>query len=112
MHMGKHVYGQKPLAHDLYEVRRMTETRASEKVVTQMGIQIHSAEVYRTGVRDYPERHHREDQGSPFLVRKIVGRSRRPSRTAPIPCRPIWIGTSGWASAPSVRSSASGYYHR
>lgn len=51
MHLGKNVYGQKPLAHDLYEVRRLTEIARREKVVTQMGIQIHSAKVYRTAVK-------------------------------------------------------------
>lgn len=51
MHLGKNVYGQKPLAHDLYEVRRMTEIARKEKVATQMGIQIHSSKVYRTAVR-------------------------------------------------------------
>lgn len=50
MQLGKHVYGQKPLAHDLYEVRRMTEVAQQKKVVTQMGIQIHSAAAYRIGV--------------------------------------------------------------
>lgn len=50
MQLGKHVYGQKPLAHDLYEVRRMTEIAERQKVVTQMGIQIHSAAAYRIGV--------------------------------------------------------------
>ncbi|HEY9509963.1 MAG TPA: Gfo/Idh/MocA family oxidoreductase, partial [Verrucomicrobiae bacterium] len=51
MHLGKHVYCQKPLAHDLHEVRRMTEIARKEKVITQMGIQIHSAAPYRTGVK-------------------------------------------------------------
>lgn len=51
MRLGKHVYGQKPLAHDLYEVRRMTEIAAEKKLVTQMGIQIHSAAAYRVAVR-------------------------------------------------------------
>ncbi len=51
MELGKHVYGQKPLAHDLYEVRRMTEVAQKNKVVTQMGIQIHSAAEYRVGVQ-------------------------------------------------------------
>lgn len=50
MQLGKHVYGQKPLAHDLYEVRRMTEYARRQKVVTQMGIQIHSTQMYRLGV--------------------------------------------------------------
>jgi predicted dehydrogenase len=51
MHLGKHVYGQKPLAHNIYEVRRMTETARKAKLVTQMGIQIQSAGPYRTAVR-------------------------------------------------------------
>jgi len=48
MELGKHVYGQKPLAHDLFEVRRMTEFANEKKLVTQMGIQIHSHSHYRT----------------------------------------------------------------
>ena len=47
MQLGKHVYGQKPLAHSLHEVRRMTELAKEKKVVTQMGIQIHSSVYYR-----------------------------------------------------------------
>lgn len=51
MQLGKHVYGQKPLAHEIYEVRRMTEIAHQKKVVTQMGIQIHSNAYYRMAVR-------------------------------------------------------------
>ena len=51
MHLGKHVYIQKPLAHDIYEVRKLTEFAAKKKLVTQMGIQIHSASDYRRAVR-------------------------------------------------------------
>ena len=40
--MGKHVYCQKPLAHDIYEVRKLTEAAREHKVMTQMGIQIHA----------------------------------------------------------------------
>jgi predicted dehydrogenase len=47
LHFGKHVYCQKPLAHDLFEVRRLAEDAGSRKVVTQMGIQHHSAGHYR-----------------------------------------------------------------
>jgi predicted dehydrogenase len=50
MQLGKHLYGQKPLAHDLYEVRRMTQLAAEKKVVTQMGIQVHSSTQYRKAV--------------------------------------------------------------
>ena len=51
MQLGKHVYGQKPLAHEIYEVRRMTELAHKKKLVTQMGIQLHSSVYYRIGVR-------------------------------------------------------------
>ena len=47
LHLGKHVYGQKPLAHDLYEVRKLAELARAKKLVTQMGIQIHSVGHYR-----------------------------------------------------------------
>jgi predicted dehydrogenase len=47
MQLGKHVYGQKPLAHDLHEVRRMTQLAVEKKVVTQMGIQCHATAYYR-----------------------------------------------------------------
>src|SRR5688572_6127048 len=48
---GLHVYGQKPLTHDIYEARRLTEVARQKKRVTQMGIQIHSNVVYRLAVR-------------------------------------------------------------
>ncbi len=51
MQLGKHVYGQKPLAHDLYEVRKLTEFARRKGVVTQMGIQIHSVNHYRLASR-------------------------------------------------------------
>ncbi len=39
MQMGKHVYVQKPLTHDIYEARVLTEAARKYKVVTQMGNQ-------------------------------------------------------------------------
>lgn len=48
---GKHVYGQKPLTHDVYESRRLTEVAREKRAATQMGIQIHSAREYRMAVR-------------------------------------------------------------
>jgi predicted dehydrogenase len=47
MQLGFPVYGQKPLAHDIYEVRRLTEMARKKKLVTQMGIQIHSRAEYK-----------------------------------------------------------------
>jgi predicted dehydrogenase len=48
MELGKDVYCQKPLAHDLFEVRRLAQVARDKKLVTQMGIQIHSTTQYRT----------------------------------------------------------------
>src|SRR5690606_19119497 len=48
MELGKHVYVQKPLAHNLAELRRMRDVAAKTGVVTQMGTQKHSSSEYRT----------------------------------------------------------------
>ncbi len=50
MQLGKNVYCQKPLTHDLYEARKLTEFARAQKLVTQMGIQIHSTSFYRMAV--------------------------------------------------------------
>lgn len=47
MRRGIHVYCQKPMAHDIYEVRQLTRYATEHKLVTQMGIQIHSHDIYR-----------------------------------------------------------------
>jgi len=39
MQLGKHVYTQKPLTHDIYEARMLTEAAKKYKVITQMGNQ-------------------------------------------------------------------------
>ncbi len=39
MQLGKHVYVQKPLTHDIYEARMLTQAAKKYKVVTQMGNQ-------------------------------------------------------------------------
>lgn len=44
---GKHVYVQKPLAHELAEVRALHRAARRAGVVTQMGIQCHSNTPYR-----------------------------------------------------------------
>jgi len=47
MEMGKHVYCEKPLAHDLHEVRKLNEFARKKGLVTQMGIQIHATNFYK-----------------------------------------------------------------
>lgn len=48
MQLGKHVYVQKPLTHDIYEARILTEAARRYKVVTQMGNQGSSGDGVRT----------------------------------------------------------------
>ncbi len=47
MQQGLNVYTQKPLTQTLFEARRLTEVAREKKLVTQMGIQIHSAAKHR-----------------------------------------------------------------
>ena len=51
LNLGKHVYCQKPLTHDVYESRQLRRVAATSGLVTQMGTQIHSTTPYRTAVR-------------------------------------------------------------
>lgn len=44
---GRHIYCEKPLAHSVYEVRRVTELAHQHHRVSQMGTQIHAEQNYR-----------------------------------------------------------------
>jgi predicted dehydrogenase len=51
MHLGKHVFCQKPLTHTVFESRQMQLAAKKFAVVTQMGNQIQSHSAYRTAVK-------------------------------------------------------------
>lgn len=53
MSLGKHVYVQKPLTHDIYEARMLTEAAEKYKVVTQMGNQGSSGDGVRKMIEWY-----------------------------------------------------------
>ena len=75
MQLGIHIYGQKPLAHDVYEVRRMMKIAHKKKLVTQMGIHMHSSAAFRTAVRVLQDGAIGKIQGGPLVVPEIMGRS-------------------------------------
>ena len=50
MHMRKSVYCQKPLTHHVSEAREMKKLAEENNLVTQMGIQIHSFDEYKSAV--------------------------------------------------------------
>src|SRR5579872_7128108 len=47
LQLGKHVYCEKPLTHNVWEARLVRETAAKSKLATQMGIQIHAGDNFR-----------------------------------------------------------------
>ncbi len=50
MQKGKHVYCQKPMCHDVAEVRKLTEVSVRKRVVTQLGTQMAASQGERTMV--------------------------------------------------------------
>jgi predicted dehydrogenase len=91
--MGKHVYCQKPMAHDVYEVRQLTDAARKHKVVTQMGIQLHAegylrqlVEMIKSGVIG---KVHRVDIWS----NKNWGGGTPPPDTPPVP---KWLSWDLW----------------
>ncbi len=110
MRRGLHVYGQKPLTHDLYETRRLTEVARERKLVTQMGIQIHSNREYRMAV-------HLVQSGAIGKVKEAHTWSSKewgdngpmPQRQDPVPANlnwDLWLGVS--AARPYI---GDGFYH-
>jgi len=107
--MGKHVYCQKPLAHDLYEVRRMTEAARENKVATQMGTQLHAegylrqlVEMVKSGVIG---KIHRVD----IFSNKNWGGGTRPTDTPPAPETldwDLWLGPAPWYSSDGYSAGA------
>ncbi len=109
MQLGLHAYVQKPLAHDIYEVRRLAEVAREKKLVTQMGIQIHSAAYYRIGVKVI-------QSGAIGKVKEVHTWSSKkwgdltdlPTKTDPVPEKLNW---DLWLGVCATRPYIKGYYH-
>jgi predicted dehydrogenase len=110
MQLGKHVYCQKPLTHDIHEARRLTEFARQRRLVTQMGIQIHSSGTYREAVQIIQD-------GAIGKIKEVHAWSSktwgdpspRPDRNDPVPADfnwDFWLGTA--AARPFL---GEGYYH-
>lgn len=99
MQLGKHVYVQKPLTHDIYEARMLTEAAKKYKVVTQMGNQGGSGD----GVRSMKEWYDAKLIGKVTKVYAWTNRPvwpqglAKPSGTHAVPSTmkwDLWIGPS------------------
>ncbi|MFQ5732990.1 MAG: Gfo/Idh/MocA family protein [Planctomycetaceae bacterium] len=51
LNLGKPVYCQKPLTHEVFEARQLRLISEKKKLPTQMGIQVHSSATYRRAVK-------------------------------------------------------------
>lgn len=99
MQLGKHVYVQKPMTHDIYEARKLTEAARKYKVVTQMGNQGASGD----GVRQLVDWYKAGLIGDVTEVFCFTDRPvwpqgiMRPTESSPIPAEldfDLWLGTA------------------
>ena len=65
--MGKNVYTQKPLAHDVWEARQLRLAANEHKIASQMGNQGTAGSKFREGVEVIRAGHHRTGEGSTCL---------------------------------------------
>lgn len=109
MQRGLNVYTQKPLTQTIYEARQLTRVAREKKLVTQMGIQIHSHEVHRTVVATIQD-------GAIGKVKEVHSwsgkqwgdRNPRPGRKDFIPDGLNW---NFWLGVAAERPFIKGYYH-
>ena len=110
MQRGLNVYGQKPLTQTIHEARRLTEVAAEKKLITQMGIQVHSARRHKLIVKLIQD-------GVIGKVKEVHSWSYKtwgdttpkPKRSDPVPEGlnwDLWLGVAG--ERPFI---GNGYYH-
>lgn len=99
MQLGKHVYVQKPLTHDIYEARMLTEAAERHNLVTQMGNQGASGD----GIRRLMEWYNAGLIGDVHTVYSWTDRPvwpqgiPWPGEKAPVPAAldwDLWLGTA------------------
>ncbi len=90
MRLGKHCYCEKPLTHSVYETRVLAEIAKQQKLVTQMGTQIHAEDNYRRVVEIV-------QSGAIGPVTEVLvwcskswGDGGRPKETPPVPKNIHW----------------------
>lgn len=110
---GKHVYCQKPLTHDVYEARKLTEAAAAAKVVTQMGTQHHSGSYFKTSVKLIQEGIIGKVRKAHVWTDRPVGfwdqGGERPEGSHPVPDSLRWYQ---WLGTAPDRPYVAGVYHR
>jgi predicted dehydrogenase len=112
--MGKHVYCQKPMCHDVAEVRELTKAAVKSGVKTQLGTQYASSENDRRAVQLIKE-------GVIGKIKHVYLCSNRPGIEAyrlegPRPAEkeetPSYLKWDQWIGTAPTRSFATGIYHK
>ena len=109
MQQGLHVYTQKPLTQTIYEARRLTEVAVEKKIISQMGIQLHSADFHRTIVKSIQD-------GVIGKIKEVHSwsgkdwgdKNPRPKREDKVPEKLDW---DKWLGVAGTRPYINGYYH-
>lgn len=109
LEMGKHVYGQKPLAQNLHECRQLMLKAREKGVMTQMGIQVSSSFTERHAVAII-------QQGAIGKVKEVHTFSNKfwgdmqpvPAQSDPVPPELDW---QLWLGGAPDRPYIKGYYH-
>jgi predicted dehydrogenase len=109
MQQGINVYTQKPLTQTIYEARQLTRVARDRKIISQMGIQIHSHRVHRTVVAMI-------QGGAIGKVREVHSwsnktwgdRNPRPDRQDPVPANLNW---DFWLGVAADRPFIARWYH-
>jgi predicted dehydrogenase len=97
--MGKHVYCQKPLCHDIFEVRQLTEAAREHNVMTQMGIQLHAEECVRLVAEMIKSGLIGKVRRVDIWSGKNWGGGERPKEAEPVPetlSWDLWLGPAPW----------------
>jgi len=112
---GKHCYCQKPMCHDVAEVRALTQASIKQRVVTQLGTQMASSIHERTAVRWLREgkigkvTHAYLCSNRPGAIEDYRLAGPRPATGQPPPTNlhwDLWLGTA------PVRPYVPGIYHQ
>jgi predicted dehydrogenase len=111
---GKHVYCQKPMCHDVAEVRTLTESAAKAGVVSQLGTQMASTAGERTAVHLLRQgvvgkvRHVYLCSNRPGAVQDYRLEGPRPVQGEPAPSSLAW---DLWLGTAPARPFSLGIYH-
>jgi predicted dehydrogenase len=104
---GLDVYCEKPLAHTVFEVRKMREWAEKQQAVTQMGTQIHAGDNYRRVV----EAIQADVIGTVGRVHVWMGNTVQPGKRVASGDPPLHVNYDLWIGAAPMRPYHPSHFH-